>query len=995
MVPIRLDITNFLSYRETQTLDFSQIHLAGISGQNGAGKSTLLEAITWALFGRSRSRSDDDIVNRLSAKDGKRAEVQLTFELEDQRYRVVRRKKAGGRMMLEFQLRRDEENWSTLSETKTRETQAKIERTLGMNYDTFVNISFFLQGQADEFTTKTAGQRKEILADLLGVNEWDRYRERAGEARKSAENHQSLLDHRINDIDTELLSVDERAANLEALAAELEKTNAQLETQTVLLNQLRKAAESAEQKARDVESLKAKVDKEQARKVETAAALQERETERAAFQQLLDQRDAIEQAQRAFTAAQEAFEALQTKANQFNQTQQAMRPHELAIAQTQSKLTQQRSELMAQSERVAAMQGEQKTVAQTLGIQREAVAGLEKDSAEISQQETALNAAKAALQKTEADRRLLQQEAAQLQKESTLIGQQQAEQSRLTTELAAAQARLDGLSDQVVKLNEQKTEVAALKTKQQTLSTIEQPRLNARIEKLKVRLKRLEDEVEGVCPVCGRELTDDHRAKVIADVKLEGAPIADDFRANKRKLAEWQQTIGQLETRIKSSGRLDRDLQAAQQQVAKIEARSAEIVRAETAWNDSKKADRLATLNQQLADDEGLRNQQAEVNQLAQAVGNKRVVEGKLQAARKQVAEMEARSAEIERAVAAWSAEGSQALKLVSEALDNDSFEPEARSALAEAQKQLSAIGYDKAAHAEARVQRDALSEAASRFAALQSAEAALKPLNDNIDNMRGQLKALDESLAELHQQIADGAAQLESLRLDSADLRHVETQVNALRQTQSEANRRVGAAQQKVDVLKDQRQKRKEVSAEREEVTQRISQLKQIEKACGRDGIQALLIERALPEIEDSANQLLDQLTDGVMRVAFETQRQLKSSDNLRETLDIHILDSNGDRPYENYSGGEKFRINFAIRLALSQILSKRSGARLQTLVIDEGFGSQDPRGRQRLVEAIKAIEPDFACILVITHVEELRDAFETRIEVSKTTAGSTIVVN
>jgi exonuclease SbcC len=129
-------------------------------------------------------------------------------------------------------------------------------------------------------------------------------------------------------------------------------------------------------------------------------------------------------------------------------------------------------------------------------------------------------------------------------------------------------------------------------------------------------------------------------------------------------------------------------------------------------------------------------------------------------------------------------------------------------------------------------------------------------------------------------------------------------------------------------------------------------------------------------------------------MRVVFDTQRKLKSSDRLAETLDIRIGDSAGERPYENYSGGEQFRVNFAIRLALSRILARRSGARLQTLVIDEGFGSQDANGRQRLVEAINTIQDDFERILVITHIDELQDAFPTRIEVQKGIEGSTIEV-
>ncbi len=69
-----------------------------------------------------------------------------------------------------------------------------------------------------------------------------------------------------------------------------------------------------------------------------------------------------------------------------------------------------------------------------------------------------------------------------------------------------------------------------------------------------------------------------------------------------------------------------------------------------------------------------------------------------------------------------------------------------------------------------------------------------------------------------------------------------------------------------------------------------------------------------------------------------------------MKETLDIQISDGAGVRDYEMYSGGEAFRVNFAIRLALSEVLAQRKGARLQTLVIDEGFGSQDIQGRQRL---------------------------------------------
>jgi exonuclease SbcC len=131
-------------------------------------------------------------------------------------------------------------------------------------------------------------------------------------------------------------------------------------------------------------------------------------------------------------------------------------------------------------------------------------------------------------------------------------------------------------------------------------------------------------------------------------------------------------------------------------------------------------------------------------------------------------------------------------------------------------------------------------------------------------------------------------------------------------------------------------------------------------------------------------------------MSVRFITQAKYKDArrDDLRETLDIQISDSAGTRDYEMYSGGEAFRVNFAIRLALSEVLAQRAGARLQTLVIDEGFGSQDAQGRQRLIEAINLVRADFAKVLVITHIDELKDAFPNRIDVEKTERGSTVQV-
>jgi exonuclease SbcC len=77
---------------------------------------------------------------------------------------------------------------------------------------------------------------------------------------------------------------------------------------------------------------------------------------------------------------------------------------------------------------------------------------------------------------------------------------------------------------------------------------------------------------------------------------------------------------------------------------------------------------------------------------------------------------------------------------------------------------------------------------------------------------------------------------------------------------------------------------------------------------------------------------------------------------------------------------------------LALAKLLAQRAGTALQLLIIDEGFGTQDAEGCERLVAAINAIAADFACILTVTHIPQFKEAFQQRIEVQKSDQGSKV---
>ena len=280
--------------------------------------------------------------------------------------------------------------------------------------------------------------------------------------------------------------------------------------------------------------------------------------------------------------------------------------------------------------------------------------------------------------------------------------------------------------------------------------------------------------------------------------------------------------------------------------------------------------------------------------------------------------------------------------------------------------------------------------------ARLEKAQAAQAPLEREIAGLQAEQQSQQEETARQQEQYSQADEALVAAQAQAPDLEEAESLLFQFQEGENKLRLEVGAARQRVLVLEDLKARRETLGARREEQTRLVGRYKQLERSFSKDGVPALLIEQAIPDIESRANEVLERLSGGDMAVRFATQAAYKDKkrDDLKETLDILISDGAGTRDYELFSGGEAFRVNFAIRLALAEVLAQRAGARLQTLVIDEGFGSQDAQGRQRLIEAINLVRPDFAKILVITHIDELKDAFPNRIEVEKTERGSTIRV-
>ena len=849
MIPVKLRLRNFMCYRDgVPDLHLEGLHVACLCGPNGAGKSALLDSITWALWGKARARSDDDLIT--IGRD--EMEVELDFLSQGAAYRVVRKRSRGagrrpGKTLLEFQVLSGSES-APITQGTLRETQRRIVETLRMDYDTFINSAFLVQGRADEFTLKTADKRKEVLAEILDLAYYDEIADRARDEARRKQAEVQALRTTISEDDVELATRGEReertAAAKQALAEIEEERRAAQEA----VDALRTRAVVLENKERELAQLKERAASLRRELADLETAVTTAKAERAGYQARIEEREAIEAGfKRSEAAAREKdrLEELERRSLQLAREK----------AEIQGAIMQACSKAEADLER-----------------ERSTFADMERQAAGLAGALGAVGMAEASLAALDPMRRQRDE-----------LRRQVEESTRAAGELAAQNTQL-----------------------------------RAEMDEIKEKMEQLRAG-SGVCPLCGTPLSEDRCEGVLADYESRGKAKGDAHRENQAQ--REASTAAEMTQRAEADG---------------IDARLRD--------EEPKLQAEIGVLKRTLADAEeavrGLPECRARMEEAAKRL------EGAAAEERERLEQVAAQIAELDFDLAA--------LETARAELESwRPFELKLRE-LREAERLLPSV-----------VER------------LEQAAASLKGRADEIEALRKEEAALEPEVAALPE-TRSRATEAEAAAAE------IDTRRGQLEQE-------VGAAEAdlaRLDVIAQQREERgKALAAASDEQ----SVFDELAAAFGRRGVQALIIETAIPEIEEEANRLLGRMTDNRMHLTLETQSDYRSREGARETLDIRIADELGVRGYELFSGGEAFRINLALRIALSRVLARRAGAPLPTLFIDEGFGTQDPGGRDRIVDALNAIRDDFERIIVITHIEELKEQFPARIQVEKGPEGAT----
>jgi len=998
-------------------LDFAGLHVACISGDNGAGKSTLLDSLTWALWGKARGKSDDDLI-RLGCDE---MEAVLEFAVDSRRYRVVRRRKRGKRQgitTLDFQIA-EAADWRRLSGDTVGDTQAAINRVLRLEYDTFINSAFLLQGRADEFTGRKPGERKQVLADILGLAEYEALEQRAKDRSIRLTKQLDLEHASIERLRVEALRRDEllEALNLAreneaALHSDLEDHDAGLVELRDELGRLR--ALSIERSAL-VEAIEAR-EHDRREGDERAGVLRERIAQ---LEATVDRRDEIEQGYQRLVDARAAFKEMERRRKQAYELNDEYKEWSGRLAELKAKLETQLqlaegrlADLDKQLERRVVLNAEREQLRSQLhelDQLRTRRWELQEREREVGERHTRLLTLQLELTRLKSEIDLGRDSllAAQSERQATM-----AKLSPQAGEIAQLERRKQEAEAELLRFGALEQDLATLRTEQAMMAQ-RAGELHAEYRAVEAEGKQLNEKIrllergEGSCPICGSALGEAGAAHIVAEYTAQRNQLRGRISAIKR---EQHELDAALDDRKHAIAELEAGLSerpGAVSALARLEARYEAALKARGELDELGAT--LKTIEQQLAEHDYAREQQRRFAELApelEALGSDRELRSALQAVRREAEAVDKRIQDgqelrqnADRITAELAAlEGVDARRPALEGeyrtlrrrLDGDDYGAEERRELDRIMAAGQALGYDKDTYKALEDDVEALGVWDELARQLRGAALDLQPARDELARVQARATELAAMLERQRTRLAELDAQLLHLPQAERAVADAERRRRELNDAYTLACRRSEGAARELQACERAIAELEQHQAAAATLTEERAVYDELVQAFGKKGVQAMLIETAIPELENEANELLARMTDNQLHLAFETQRDTKRGDATIETLDIRISDGLGTRDYAMFSGGEAFRVNFAVRIALAKLLARRAGASLKTLVLDEGFGSQDGHGRDRVVEAINSIEADFERILVITHIEELKDVFGARIEVAKTPDGS-----
>ncbi|KIP66225.1 exonuclease SbcC [Vibrio harveyi] len=1010
MKPIKLTMQAFGPFAQTETIEFDKLGtnpLFLINGPTGSGKTSILDAICFALYGETTGNERQGIQMRCDmAAPTLLTEVTLEFSLHGKSYRVIRSPeqeapKARGEGMTVrkhtaalYEIT-DEEKLIT---SKTTQVKTEVTNIIGLNETQFRQVMVLPQGKFRELLLATSKEREEIFGQLFQTDIYKKIEYALKDKASAISKAKDEFDNQIRG-----------ALQVAGVSSEAELT----EQREALSVQFESVQKQEQESLAQLNAVKTELQKAEALSNE----FKKREQAEVALKQHMEQSDAVSSRQLQLDNAKKASKVelpYVTLQNASKQTQE--------LEQKVAKLFQ---DLTVANDAVKSKEGalqtakEQAAQLPKLTEQQYQLEGMKGKLVEKSELEKAINAGlkqksefEATLKKYIALKEKLTLEAQQGHKlldqarvDVASIGSVEAEikqQQRLMQDLQ----KLTGLNQELAKLDaltpskqgsvdQAKARYAEL---QRSADTLELSWHNAQAAVLAQRLQAGE-----MCPVCGsvehpqpaqfvgEEVTKDqvqNARKIEREGQVALNQLNNQLEQHNIAIGQYKQQIEQLSAELGQSASMD--LSALQASIQQLNERlqqlsSINLVQLEQSVNELNQ--RCVTgegkindlQNQMAANESTIKVNQEQLAKLSASLDAKysslEVLEQDIVAIQKQIKELntafETAQNHLQQAVLAKT-------NIESQLTTNQQW-------LNEALERLNTAKTDWAQALQASAFEDE-----AQFLTSKVDEAEMQVWQQEIDVFKQTQIKLEQTLADLSSTLKD---------LALPDLDDLNVKLNSIQQSYVEARNQLDSTRSLFERLE---KVRNDIATLHDKNTKLEDEYKVFgtlyDVASGKTGsrisLHRFVLGVLLDDVLIQASQRLSLMSKGRYILARKTEGFKGAAGR---GLDLVVEDSytGKTRDVATLSGGESFMAALALALGLSDVVQSYSGGiRLDTLFIDEGFGSLDPESLDLAIQTLVDLQQTGRMIGVISHVSELKEQMAQRIDVEPSRLGSTVSV-
>ncbi|WP_449355301.1 AAA family ATPase [Virgibacillus natechei] len=1022
MKPLKLTLTAFGPYKNTEVIDFNDLEgnrLFVIAGNTGAGKTTIFDGICFALYGSAsgQDRENSTMLRSDFADDDTHTSVELIFELKGRTYRALRqlghvkkgnKSKTGERYEL-FE-RIDGSEVPCVDRQIVSEIDKKIEVLMGLTQDQFKQIVMLPQGEFRKLLTSQTENKEEILRRLFKTEPYKQISEKLRTKKNSVEDaFNQTKQTRDNYIEHIRASLPEREESyiFQVLSEEHYNENQIIEG---LDGELRFYAEQISIDQKKYEEAYKAHDKKQT-EFHQAQALNERFEELGRKENRLKELESqvplyakkekqLEDAERASKIVPYENQRQEWRVDEKSKTKI------LNEAENEKKIAEERVgkvQIIYQQEE--AKQTEREDIRRQLDRLQEFLPIVKEIDVKKQLVQELNNKAKSAfdeLRKLQAEikdkKAKMENYNEQIKTMDKQVSQLPDKKQKLIDMREQAKVLIDflDLSEKQAKHKKDETRrKAAFEKQKESYTALEKTWLNDQAHVLATHLHDGE-----ACPVCGSH---DHPRKATSESEIitkEQLETAKQELDEKDKL--YRRAVANLDSSTEQVKEKEQEVVYYSVQINEVSTAKDQIV--EEGKRLKAEVNELQTISEKLVKykeeyeqiNEAYKQLEIKEKQAEQAYQQAKMDDEKEHAVYQERIQRIPEEVRILSVLEEKIKETEKAKKQLEKAWED--AQTKLQQAKEEQTKATSNFSHANKQLEETKVKRqrcdqqfiDALTHAAfdseQAYQQAKMEEKDQQQLKNDIEFFNQNRSTLKEQVTELKDALKDK---------QHVDLRVLQDQLNTLKQAYEAALKTWNQSKeyhQEVQVLKTSIL---DANAHVKETEKNLSTITDLYDMIRGQNNRKVSFERYLQieyleQIIDAANQRLKNLSNGQFFL-MRSDRQESHGRQSGLTLDVYDAYTGQNRDVKTLSGGEKFNASLCLALGMSDVIQSFQGnISIETMFIDEGFGTLDEESLNKAIDALVDLQKSGRIIGVISHVQALKTIFPAVLEVSKTKEGS-----